>query len=366
MRAHLILLKLLAVLALLLVPGLAALAQSEPAASDGQVVTVGVYVSPPFVVRDGDLYTGMAAELWRAMAVRSDLVSKFVEYDTPRALIDATANGDIDIAVTNLSITKQRAQRIDFTQPWYDSGLRIMVNETGGNGLDDLVNGLRESGYLRSYVWLILIVIAATILLTLFDRRFDKEFPRGWLAGIAESFYHVMSIATSGKTARKKMFGSFGRIFSAIWLVCGVAVLAYLTSSVTSVMTAAAITNQINEAEDLPGREIGVFTGSTAEDYLRAEDLRTRTYSNIDAAAEALRTRRIDAVVADAPVLDYYVQSDEGAGLDVVGPIFSPDKYGFATPLGSPLSRTITLNLLGAREDGTLERLRTKYFGDEL
>ncbi|UJQ94489.1 transporter substrate-binding domain-containing protein [Mariluticola halotolerans] len=365
MRIHLITLKIWAVLAFMLAPG-AVLAQTEPAVQDGGVVNVGVYLSPPFIMKDGDLYTGMAAELWQAVSARSDLASKFVEFDTPRALIDATANGEIDVAVTNLSITKDRAQRIDFTQPWYDSGLRIMVNETGGNGLDDLFHGLRDSGYLRSYVWLTLVIIAATFLLTLFDRRFDKEFPRTWGAGLTESFYHVMSIATSGKTSRKKMFGSFGRFFAAIWLVCGVAVLAYVTSSVTSVMTAAAISNQINEAEDLPGREIGVFAGSVGEEHMRAEDLRTRPYNNIEEAAEALRTRRIDAIVADAPVLEYYANSAAGSGLDVVGPIFMPDKYGFATPLDSNLGRLITLNLLGAREDGTVERLRTKYFGDDM
>jgi len=76
------------------------------------------------------------------------------------------------------------------------------------------------------------------VLLTFFDRRFDKSFPESWREGIAESFYTVMSVATSGKPAkRSNLFGWVGRIWQGLWLVCGVAVVAYVTSSVTSVMT---------------------------------------------------------------------------------------------------------------------------------
>ncbi|KKB13449.1 ABC transporter substrate-binding protein [Devosia geojensis] len=307
----------------------------------------------------------MAIELWQALAIRAGLATRFVEYPTLRELVDATANGQIDVAVTNLTINQERAQSIDFTQPWYDAGLRIMVADGQGAGFWDVVAGLQESGHLRAYLWLGLVIVAATIALTLFDRRFDKEFPRDWPSGLAESFHHVMSIATSGKTARKKMFGAFGRFLSAVWLVCGVAVLAYVTSSVTSVMTAAAITSRIDGLSDLPGKTIGVFSGSVAETYSASIGLDTRSYRGIEDAVAALRAGNVQAVVADAPVLEYYSHTRGGTGLTVVGPIFNPDKYGFATPLDSPLSREITLDLLGAHEDGTVERLRTKYFGNE-
>jgi ABC-type amino acid transport substrate-binding protein len=328
-----------------------------------ETVTAGVYVSPPFVLSEDGLHTGMAIELWHALALRAGLATRFVEYPTLRELVDATAGGEIDVAVTNLTINQERAQRVDFTQPWYDAGLRIMVADGQGAGFWDVVTGLQESGHLRAYLWLGLVIVFATIALTLFDRRFDKEFPRDWPSGFAESFHHVMSIATSGKTARKRMFGAFGRFLSAIWLVCGVAVLAYVTSSVTSVMTAAAITSRIDSLADLPGRTIGVFSGSVAETYAAGIGLDIRSYRGIEDAVAALRTGSVQAIVADAPVLEYYSHTRGGTGLTVVGPIFNPDKYGFATPPESPLSREITLDLLGAHEDGTVERLRTKYFG---
>ena len=157
-----------------------------------------------------------------------------MEVDTFRELVDATAAGDIDVAATNLAVTRDRAERIDFTHPWFDAGLKIMVSESRGTSFRDVVAGLRESGHLRAYAWIAFVILLATQLVTLFDRYFDKNFPHRWRDGLAESFYTVMSATISGRPpARKNLFGWIGRIWQGLWLACGVAVLAYLTSSET-------------------------------------------------------------------------------------------------------------------------------------
>lgn len=285
-------------------------------------------------------------------------------FPTFGALIEATAAGTVDVAVTNLTITRDRAQRIDFSQPWFDAGLRIMVDRNRRSGFRDVVQGLRESGHLRGYAWLAFVILVATALLTLFDRRFDTSFPRRWRDGLAESFYSVMSIATSGKAARKNLFGWVGRIGSALWLVCGVAVLAYVTSSVTSVMTTLSLTHQIHGLADLPDKTVGVFTGSVAEEFARESALDARSFQNIDEAVAALLDDRIDAIVGDAPVLQYYAHTHPESSVAVVGRIFEPDKYGFGLPLHSALTRPVTVELLGNHEIGRVQELRSKYFGE--
>jgi polar amino acid transport system substrate-binding protein len=173
-----------------------------------------------------------------------------------------------------------------------------------------------------------------------------------------------MSVATSGRAARKNLFGWVGRIWQALWLVCGVAVLAYITSSVTSVMTTLALTNQINSLADLPGKTVGVFTGSVAEEFARESALRRRSFDHIDEAVSTLLDGRIAAIVGDAPVLEYYANSHPDTPVAVVGPIFEPDKYGFGLTLDSELTRPLTVEIIGAHEDGLVEQLREKYFGD--
>jgi len=330
-----------------------------------QSVAVGLYVSPPFVMQDGGAYTGMAFELWEALATDLGVEAGYQEYGTFRELVAAASAGEIDVAVTNLTITQNRAQRLDFTQPWFDAGLRIMVSEDRGAGFWDVVGGLRESGHLRAYAWLAFVIVAATVLLTFFDRYFDKDFPRRWREGIAESFYTVMSVATSGRVpSRKNLFGWVGRIWQAVWLVCGIAVLAYVTSSITSVMTTLSLTSQINSLADLPGKPVGVFTGSVAEEFAEESGFRYHSFAGIDQAVGALIDGRIAAIIGDAPVLEYYVHTHPEAHIAVVGAIFEPDKYGFGLPRHTPLTKALTVELLGAHESGLVEELRVKYFGD--
>ena len=344
-------------------------AQAQDAVTDDaarlpQSVTVGVYVHPPFVMKTEDRFTGLAVDLWYRMADQLGLESRFVEFANVGALVDATASGDVDVAVTNMTVTQDRVERIDFTHPWFDAGQRIMINAAGGSGTWDFVKGLSDSGHLRAYAWIALVILVATFAMTVFDRHFDKDFPRRWRDGISESFYVVMSVATSGRSpARKNLFGWMGRIWQALWLICGIAVLAYVTSSVTSVMTTLSLTSQINSAADLPGRVIGVQPGSVAAEYARQNGLNTRSFEQIDEAVAALMSGQIDAIIDDAPVLEYYAHTHPDQSVAVVGAIFEPDKYAFGLNHKSELTRPLTVRLIGAHESGLIEEIRTRYFG---
>lgn len=339
-------------------------ARTQEPSDTQQPLRIGIYLSPPFVMKADGKPTGMAVDLWEALASELGLEGRYEEYGTLRELVDAAAAGTVDVALTNLTITQDRAERIDFTHPWFDAGLRIMVPDDQSAGFWDIVAGLEAAGHIRAYAWLIFVVLVATVLVTLFDRNFDKEFPRRWRDGLAESFYTVMSVATSGRTpSRKNLFGWIGRIWQAVWLVCGIAVLAYVTSSVTSVMTTLSVTGRISSLADLPGRTVGVFTGSVAERYAAENGLSRRSYPHVDEAAEALAEGRIAAIVGDAPVLEYYAHTTN-APVSVVGAIFEPDKYGFGLPLHSELTRPLTVAIIGAHESGLVEELRIRYFGD--
>ena len=340
-------------------------AQESAASSD---ITVGYRITPPFVMKDaeGNL-AGMAMDLWQAIADGMGHTPTYVEYGSMAELIKAAADKKVDIAVGAISITEERVQAADFTQPWFDSGLRVMIDTYSSSSITNLWDGLAEAGHLQHYGFLILLVLAATIGLTVFDRHFDKSFPRRWRDGIAESFYAVMLLVTKGALpSRAKLFGWYGRVFSALWLIIGIGVLAYVTSSLTSVMTSIAVQGAITGPDDLPGHTVGVLKGSTAETAMQREGISFVAYASIDDAIAGLRQNSVEAIVGDAPVLEYYKFKDPQPGLDVVGRIFAPDKYGFAMPYdANSLIFPVTVKLLALQEDGVVEQIAQKYFGDE-
>lgn len=326
---------------------------------------VGLLQSAPFVMKQQGRYAGMAVELWEAMAAKLQLEYTYEEFNDVRQLIDALSTARIDVAVTNLTITESRAERIDFTQPWFDSGLRVMVNDHEAAGFRSLFTGLRDSGHLSAYGWLAFIVLVATVGFTIFNRRFDSNYPRTWRDGLADGFYSVMSIAASGRApVNKNYFGWWGRIGQGLWLVVGIAVVAYVTSSVTSVMTTLSLTNQISGVGDLHGHAVGILQGSSAEDVVAELRISPVPFPSVDLMINALKHGEVDAVVGDTPVLEYYKHTHAGSHLNVVGAIFHTEKYGFALPLGSPLTRPLTVAVIGAHEDGVVENIRLRYFGE--
>ncbi|TDO06010.1 MULTISPECIES: transporter substrate-binding domain-containing protein [Halomonas] len=55
-------------------------------------------------------------------------------------IIPAVQTGNVDIAIAGITITDQRAEIVDFSDPYYDSGLRILVraNDDSVNDIEDL------------------------------------------------------------------------------------------------------------------------------------------------------------------------------------------------------------------------------------
>lgn len=328
-----------------------------------KTLKVGLYTNPPFVMEADDRHNGMAIELWEHIGENLNFKTSYEIFDSIKEIVEATETGKIDVAVTNLTITENRASKIDFTHPWYDAGLRIMIADNGKTSTSELIRGLKDAGHLGAYLWVLGVILFFTIGLTWFDRKFDEEFPSRWRDGIAESFYSVMLVVTSGSLKRKNLFGWIGRILSAFWLIIGIIVIAYITSSITSVMTTLSLSNEINGLNDLNDKEIGVLLGSVSEDFATDRGYSFMTYNNLDAAVLGLEKGEVSAIIEDAPVLEYYSFTQKNEPVKVVGKLFYPDKYGFALPRNNSLTRPITLEVLKAQESGYLEELRLKYFG---
>jgi polar amino acid transport system substrate-binding protein len=321
-------------------------------------------MEPPFVSKLPNGYGGLAIELWEQIAFSQGWQFKYIEAASFPELLDLVRRGTIDIAVGDLTITIQRLKLFDFSQPYFDSGLQIMIESHRHTGLRALIRGMHEAGHLRIIVAGIGLLVLATIFLTIFDRRLDPEFQKNWVPGLAESFYHVMSTSVTGNPTHKRIIeGPLGVVLAALCLMLGVLVAAYITSSMTSVMTANTLRGEINEPQDLPGKKVGTIAGTTAESFTRSAGLDAEGFGDMDSAVHALLMGEISAIVYNAPTLRFYEREHPDLPVIEVGPLFAPRKFGFALPFGSPLQRAINPALLGLIEDGFIDRLSLKYLG---
>ena len=118
----------LGILLATLMPGAAAPSPMGTAPPEGEreTIEVAVHLVAPFVEldADGDL-TGFSIDLMRAIAEKADLEVEFVMVDNVQAQLTAVEAGDVDAAIGAISITSGREERVDFSQPMFQSGIQI-------------------------------------------------------------------------------------------------------------------------------------------------------------------------------------------------------------------------------------------------
>ena len=118
----------------------------------------------------------------------------------------------------------------------------------------------------------------------------------------------------------------------------------------------------IHGPDDLPGKTIASVSGTVAGDYLAQRGLQFVSVNDGPAAIRMLTQGEVQAVVFDAPTLQYWAARQGNGVVQVVGPIFRQEKYAIAVAEGSPLRKPINQALLEIYEDGTYDKIYAKWF----
>lgn len=104
------------------------------------VLNVGSYPNnPPFEFKNASgVFEGFEVDIVTEAAKRIGMTVSIEGYDF-QPLFPATSSGRIDVAISSITITKERLVSQAFTQPYYDSAMGIAARDDGAvNGLADL------------------------------------------------------------------------------------------------------------------------------------------------------------------------------------------------------------------------------------
>lgn len=103
--------------------------ETVPAPPAERELVVAIKEAPPFVMkRDDGSYYGIGIDLWHRVADRLQLRYGFLEQPDAAALIKGIAEGTYDVSFGALSVSADRARLVDFTQPFFATGLGIAVS----------------------------------------------------------------------------------------------------------------------------------------------------------------------------------------------------------------------------------------------
>jgi polar amino acid transport system substrate-binding protein len=128
----------------------ASYSQMMGATSESRELVVGTKVAPPFAMKAEDgSWHGIGIDLWRRIARQTHLNYRFQE-TTLEGLTDGVVDGSLDAAVAALTVTLPRLRRVDFTLPFYSTGLGIAVADTTSITWWPVVTNIFSLGFLRA------------------------------------------------------------------------------------------------------------------------------------------------------------------------------------------------------------------------
>ncbi|GAA0777813.1 glutamine ABC transporter substrate-binding protein GlnH [Castellaniella ginsengisoli] len=102
-----------------------ALPMTQACAKDLIVATDTAFV--PFEFKQDGKYTGFDIQLWEAIAKQAGLTYRLQPMDF-NGIIPGLQTRNVDVALAGITIREDRAKVIDFSEPYYESGLAILVS----------------------------------------------------------------------------------------------------------------------------------------------------------------------------------------------------------------------------------------------
>ena len=327
---------------------------------------VGVAGNEPFLV-DTSLRSGIAIEIWAELADNLHIPYKVIYYeDVPHALA-ALEQNKVQAAAGPITITAERAEQVQFTQPYYQSSLSIMSITDHPSIIDRILPLFSYKFFIALAIFLFILAVVGAFLWLAERKKNPKQFPSEPVTGIANGMWCAIATMTTtgyGDIAPKTFWGRFT---AGAWMVVSIIFATSLIAGISSVLTLGGIhTSSIKMAEELSGKKVAAVLESPAEDFVQQNGGKVITIDNIAQGYQMLKSKKVDAVVFDRPQLLYYLKEHPDEDASVSAAEYQRQGYGFAFSLSEKNMHNVNVALLNLKESGTIERITKKWLGNQV
>ncbi|MEQ9443042.1 MAG: transporter substrate-binding domain-containing protein [Cyclobacteriaceae bacterium] len=332
-----------------------------------QVIKVGIKTVVPFVFDNADsVYSGISILFWEKVAEDLDLQYEYVKYPDIEGLLTAVEQGEIDAAIGAITVTDERERRMDFTQPYFSSGLGVAVHQDRGGFFGRLLN-IVSWEFISAVGVLCLVILLFGLLVWFFERKKNHEqFGGKPVRGIGEAFWWSAVTMTTVGYGDKAPVSRGGRLVAFIWMFTAIVITSTLTAAITSALTVNSLNESFTTIEDLARFRVGTVTGSSSEEYLHREGVRVEKFPSPIEALEALESKQIKAVLYDKPILQYLVREDTRVEeVELLPQEILLNNYGIALPNGSSLRKRLNIAVLRKLTSPEYASIINRYLGRE-
>lgn len=330
----------------------------------GDTLHIGVKQSEPFVYKTSNgHWDGITMEILTNYLDELGKPYDIVEYDksTYNELIDSMVVNDMDIIAGDITITQDRLNKVEFSQPYYVTNTAIATLKKDE---PSSISGLLSYKFMESMMVLLIFIFVSGFIMWLLERKANDGFDKG-MAGIFDGSYFVSATMTTvgyGDVAAKTKAGKV-IAFLLMWLSLGM--VGYMYGNITTALTVAELDDGIENLADLNKMKVGTINGTTSSDFLVENDIKYINFSSAEEGLDAMASGELDAFVYDKPILQYYTGKDKYSEIVLSDKEFMEQTYGFVLNKDSEYSDGLNKSIMGTIRGDEWEGIMNKYNIDD-
>uniref|UniRef100_A0A8C5G1K0 Glutamate receptor n=1 Tax=Gouania willdenowi TaxID=441366 RepID=A0A8C5G1K0_GOUWI len=289
------------------------------------------------------------------------------------------------MAVGSLTINEERSEVIDFSVPFVETGISVMVSRSNGTvSPSAFLEPFSASVWVMMFVMLLIVTAIAVFLFEFvsplgFNRNLAQgKDPHGPSFTIGKAIWLLWGLVFNNSVPVQNPKGTTSKFIVSVWAFFAVIFLASYTANLAAFMIQEEFVDQVTGLSDKkfqspysyspPFRFGTVPNGSTErnirKNYPNMHQYMTKYHqTGVQDALVSLKTGKLDAFIYDAAVLNYMAGRDDGCKLVTIGSgyIFATTGYGIALQKGSYWKRLVDLAILGIIGDGEMEELEAQW-----
>uniref|UniRef100_A0A453JN69 Glutamate receptor n=1 Tax=Aegilops tauschii subsp. strangulata TaxID=200361 RepID=A0A453JN69_AEGTS len=339
----------------------------------GKKLRVGVRSSkiPEFIktykdaVKNATTVSGLTVDIFEEAVKRLPfpLSYEYLEFDTTdtRSYNDFVYHvylQEYDIAVADITIRYNRSLYVDFTVPYTESGVGMIV-PVKENVMKDVWLFLKP---LSTEMWIgsIILFMYTGVVVWLLEYLNGNEHVHGpfSLKQLATTIFSIFE-------EKEKLECFLPRIVLRVWMVVLLVLAASYTASFASMLTVHKLSPTVNDVQELQknGEYVGFHQGSYIEGLLVEigfDTSKLKSYATLEDFYSALSNGSIVAVVLDIPYIKLFL-AKYNKGYAMVGPIYKSAGFAFALPKNSPLCVEMSRAILNITGGDTIIQLEKKW-----
>lgn len=329
--------------------------------SFAKTLNVGFVSNPVYATLKNSDHPGIALELWEIIAKENHWHYKLINVgkDT-NAAIKKLADGQYDVIIGGISVTKPRLEQVQFTLPFFISSTGLI---TANNEVTLVQHLVKLFSHLLN-VKLLFILLFVFLLLNIFwlIARSVNQAPKSYFVGLATSFWICICLVLPGSLEFDSKYLRL-RIISVIILLLSMFSLSILVATIVSSFTTTLMkSNQkVLKLSDIGFNTVVAVKGSSYADMARHKGLRVKIVKTYQQAINTLFDKKTIGFVTGVSGATYYLKTHPDAKLQISPFRFRYSQLTFAVPKDSPYLNKINTSLLSLQEDGSAAIICAKY-----